>query len=54
MGRKRKTKEPDMEQGSETEDESQLKKKRITRDKKKSFRDLGKTRRRPSQVFFFI
>ena len=44
MGRKRKAKAPDMEQGSDTEDESQVKK-RTTRggDKKKSFRELGKT-----------
>ena len=43
MGRKRKAKDPDREQGSDTEDESRVKK-RPTRGggKKKSIRDLGK------------
>ena len=43
MGRKRKAKAPDREEGSDTDDESQVKK-RTTRDKKKSFRELGRTR----------
>ena len=47
MGRKRKAKDPDGEQGSDTDDETHVNvKKRITRggDKKKSFRELGKTK----------
>ena len=52
MGRKRKAQAPDREDGSDTEDESSVKK-RTSRggDKKKSFRELGKMRK-ISSVFF--
>lgn len=55
MGRKRKAKDPDREQGSDTEDESRVKK-RTTRGggKKRSLRDLGKTIRDLILIVFVI
>ena len=54
MGRKRKAKDSDRDDRSDTEDEIYVKKK-TTRDtdKKKSFRELGKFRRIPKALVLF-